>query len=587
MRVFGHSLFLVLLAVSVFSCKKKTTDTLPKDLVDAKGGRYFGGILRLNESEFIKTLFPPNITDGFSTRIATQVYEGLFKFDQSNLEVKKCLVDDYTVDSSGTLYTFKLKKNVFFHDDECFPNKLGREMKATDVDFCFRQLCTQSVNNQGFMIFKDLVVGANQYYDASAGGKTPSKNIDGFKVIDEYTFSIKLIKSSSLFLFNLSRPFSFIYPKEALEKYGLDMRSKVVGTGPFLLSNVDDDIQIILKKNPKYYGNDQFGNKLPFLSAVEIKFIKDKKTELFEFKKGNLDMIYRLPTEYIIEILEETGPDKSGEFSQYELQRKPEMATQFLTFMNKGDLFRNKDLRKAISFAVDRETILNYVLMGEGFAPGYHGITPPTFNNYKTEEIKGYTFNVDSAKYYLAKAGYPNGKGFPEIVLQLNSDGDRNSNVAIEVQKQLKTNLNISVKLEVVPFAQLVENILTGKANFFRSGWQADYPSPENFLALFYGKGVPKSLNEKSYPNFARYVNPEFDKYYEFGLAAKSTEDANNYFLQAEKILMEDAPIIVLWYDEGYRLLQSNVRNFPNNPMQYRDYSEVYFEKSRRLHEKK
>jgi len=225
------------------------------------------------------------------------------------------------------------------------------------------------------------------------------------------------------------------------------------------------------------------------------------------------------------------------------------------------------------------DKILNYVLNGEGFFPGYNGITPPTFPNYKTEEIKGYKLNTDSAKYYLAKAGYPGGKGFPEITLQLNSEGERNSNVAIEIQKQLKENLNINIKLEVLPFAQHVENIISGKATFFRSGYIADYPSPENFLSLFYGKNVPPSLKEKSFPNFARYINPEFDRFYEAGLTAKTTEEAYQYFLEAEKILMDDAPIVVLWYDEGYRLLQSNVKNFPNNPMQLRDYSEVYFDK--------
>ncbi|MFQ3576928.1 MAG: ABC transporter substrate-binding protein, partial [Cytophagales bacterium] len=580
MNVFAKLSLILFSSVVLFSsCKgKKGSGEFEMNLTEAKGGRYYGGVLRLNESEFIKTLYPPNITDGFSMRIASQIYEGLFKFDQSDLSVKKCLVEDYSVDETGKIYTFKLKKGVYFHDNACFQDGKGREMKASDVAFCFTQLCKQDANNQGFIIFKNTLKGADEHFVNSAGGKTPTTKL-GIEIIDDYTLKMELVKPNALFITNLARPFAFIYPKEAFEKYGLEMRSKAVGTGPFYLSSMDEDISIILKKNPKYYGQDQNGNQLPFLEAVDIKFIKDKKTELFEFKKGNIDMIYRLPTEYIIEILEETGPDKSGEYSQFELQRKPEMATQFLTFMSQNEVFKNKDLRKAISFAIDREKILNFVLNGEGFYPGFNGITPPTFTDYKTEEIKGYKLNTDSARYYLAKAGYPGGKGFPEVTLQLNSEGERHSNVAIEIQKQLKENLNINIKLEVVPFAQLVENIISGKTGFFRSGYIADYPSPENFLALFYGKDVPKSLNEKSFPNFARFTNPEFDRLYEAGLSAKTTEESYSYFLQAEKLLMAEAPIIVLWYDEGYRLLQSNVKNFPNNPMQLRDYSEVYFEK--------
>ena len=568
-------------------CKKKQNDEGDGNLRKGKGGRFYGGVFKINEPEFIKTMFPHNITDAISTRVASQIYEGLFKFDPADLSIKKCLIEDYTVDSSGTTYTFKLKKNIYFHNDPCFTGGKGRLVTANDVKFCFTLLCTQNANNQGFgSVFKDVLKGANEYYNASADGKIPAKEVEGIKVVDNNTFQLILNKPSSIFLFNLARPFTFIFPKEAYEKYGLEMRTKAIGTGPFMLQNVDDDISIILKKNDNYHNVDEYGNKLPFLDAVDIRFLRDKKTELFEFKKGNFSMIYRLPTEYIIEILEESGSNENGEYSQYELQRKPEMSTLFLSFLNSGELFKNKNLRKAFSFAIDRSKILEYVLNGEGFAPGFHGITPPSFTNYPIDSVRGYTLNLDSAKYYLTKAGYPNGKGFPEIVLQLASDGDRKSNVAIEVQKQLKENLNVNMKLEIIPNSTLVENMIGGKTNFYFAGWGADFPSPENFLALFYGRDVPSSPSAKSYPNFTRYKNPAFDKLYEEALVARSIEDANKKFLKAEQILMADAPIIVLWYDEGYRLVQSYIKNFPNNPMQIRDYSEVYIEKTKKVKEK-
>ena len=319
------------------------------------------------------------------------------------------------------------------------------------------------------------------------------------------------------------------------------------------------------------------------MDAVKIKFIKDKKTELLDFKKGNLDMMYRLPTDYIIEILDEISK-KKGDYGQYDLQRTPEMATHFLSFLNEGKIFNNKNLRKAFSFAINRKHILEAVLNGEGYAPAVYGITPlDIFKNpiYDVTKIKGYEFNSDSAKYYLAKAGYPDGKGFPKIVLELNSDGERNVAVAEEVQKQIKETLNINIELNIVPFAQLVENMIGGKSDFFRGGWIADYPNPENFLWFFYGKTVPKSLNEPSYPNMMRYKSKEFDRLYEAGIKAKSQDEAFKFFMEAENVVMQDAPIIVLWYDEGYRLMQSYVKNFNNNAMQYRDFSSVYFEYSK------
>ncbi len=142
----------------------------------------------------------------------------------------------------------------------------------------------------------------------------------------------------------------------------------------------------------------------------------------------------------------------------------------------------------------------------------------------------------------------------------------------------IKAVSELKLDIEVHAFVGAVENMIGGKSKFYRAGWQADYPSPENFLRLFYGKTVPSDPNAKSYPNFARYVNPTFDRYYEAGLQATDKAAAYENFMQAEKILMDDAPIVVLWYEEGYRLLQSNLKNFPNNAMQVRDYSEVYFE---------
>jgi peptide/nickel transport system substrate-binding protein len=569
------------------SCSKsEKEENASNTSTEAKGGRFYGGVLKLNETEYIKSLYPPSITDAFSFRVASQIYEGLLKFDQSDLSLKKTLIEDYSIDSSGTVYTFKLRKGIKFHDDPCFPEGKGRELNAADVKYCFTQLCIQSINNQGFVVFKGLLKGADKYYAASANGKEPSFDIEGLRLVNDYIIKIELTRPSSIFLYDLARPFTLIYPKEAKEKYGLEMRTKAVGTGPFTLSHVEEDLVIILKKNPNYYGSDQFGNKLPFLEAIDIKFIREKKSELYEFKKGNLDMIYRLPAEHVAEILESTKAGSSNEYSAYQLQQTPEMATQFYTFNNKGKVFSNKNLRKAISFAIDRQKIFDFVLNREGFSPGHQGIVPPAFKQYPVDSVDGYSFNLDSAKFYLARAGYAEGKGFPNVTLELNSDGERNSNVAIEVVRQLKQNLNITIEMKVIPFSQLVENIITGKSEFYRIGWLADFPNPENFLSLFYGKDVPANIGEKSFPNFSRYTNAKYDELFEKALSMRTPEEATPYFFQAEKILVEDAPVVVLWYDMGLRLLQSHVKNFPNNAIQFRDYSEVYLEKTATLNGK-
>jgi oligopeptide transport system substrate-binding protein len=568
--------------MSLQSCgdsTKTTTNENPETTPKvAQGGRYYGGTFRLNETEYIKNLFPHSIVDVYSYRVASQIYEGLFKFDHTSLKAIPSLAESYTLDDTHTIYTIKLKRGVLFHDDECFSGGKGRELKAEDIKYCFTKLCTQDRNNQGFGVFYNTLKGAKTYYEATKGGNQPTGDIEGIKIIDDYTIQLTLERPNSLFLTHLARPQTFIFPKEAYEKYGMEMRIKAVGTGAFRLAQVDDDIAIILKRNPNYHGKDKFGNQLPFLEAINVQFIKDKKTELFEFKKGNLDMMYRLPTDYIIEILEETTTDTEGKYSKYELQREPEMQTQLFAFNTQTGIFANVDVRKAFSYAIDREKILDFVLNGEGYAAGLHGLTPPSFPDYEISKIPGYKYDPDSARFFLKKAGFAGGKGFPKVTLDFNAEGDRHTNVAVEVQKQLKEVLNVDIDFNMVPIAQVTEKCLNGNFQFIRLSWVADYPSPENFLWMWTSKDVPAQTGGTSYPNIPRYVNKKFDELYEKAMNATNEQEALKFFMQAETMAMKDAPVVVLWYDEGYRLLQSKVKNFPNNPMQYRDFSEVYFE---------
>ncbi|MCC5931944.1 MAG: ABC transporter substrate-binding protein [Cyclobacteriaceae bacterium] len=578
MKIISISCTSALCFILLFSgCGGKQERSIDQ-LLEVKGERYAGGVFRLNESEYIKNLFPHNITDAYSYRVAQQIYEGLFKFDVENLDVVNNLCESWEVDENLTRYTFTLKKGVMFHDDPCFENGKGREMTAADVAYCFTRLCTKSQNNQNFATLTEIIKGASKYYEASKSGLSPVFEIEGIKVIDKYRIELSLNEPNALLIVHLARPGCYIYPKEAEEAYGLDMRIHTVGTGPFYLSNVDEDISLILKRNENYHQADQYGNPLPYLNALSITFIKDKKSELFEFRKGNLDMIYRLPTEFIIEILEESISGARGEYSQFDLQRSPEMMTQFISLNHQGKIFSDINVRKAFSFAIDRSKILDFVLNGEGYGPGVHGITPPGYNKYDIEDIAGYSLNIDSAKYFLQLAGYPGGKDFPKLQYFFNTEGERQTHVAVELQKQLKDHLNIDIELISMPFAQLLEKSFKGDYDILRAAWVADFPSPENFLWLFYSKDVAKNPDEASYPNIARYINKNFDRLYDAALKAPSLDEANRLFKLAEQNLMKDAPVIVLWYEEGYRLVQNYVRNFPNNPMQYRDFSNVWFE---------
>jgi peptide/nickel transport system substrate-binding protein len=178
----------------------------------------------------------------------------------------------------------------------------------------------------------------------------------------------------------------------------------------------------------------------------------------------------------------------------------------------------------------------------------------------------------------LAAAGYPDGENFPTIKLELNSGGFRNTSIALEVQKQLSNVLNINLELDIVSMSKLLDDRRYARGDMFRSGWIADYPSPENFLLLMYGKNVPEDIKEPSILNTPRYRNEAFDKLFMQGVTGDSLSARYSAFAEAEQMMMDDAPLVILWYDEQYRLIQSNVQNFSFNAMHYRDYSEVYIQ---------
>lgn len=566
-------LFLVVLCVSLWSCQSQTGSQNQKTLI-GKGGIQYGGVFSVNEIEDFRSLYPLNITDVTGHRIANQVYEGLLKLDQETLELVGGLARTWESNDDGTVYTFHLRDEVYFHDDPCFKDGRGRKLTASDVKFSLDRLCRASSNNVMASYFLDRVKGATEYYQLSLKEEVPESGVEGIKVIDDRTIQLELEYPFPGMMKILTLSACWVYPPEAYEMYGDEMRVHGVGTGPFRTKTVKEGEVVILERHHNYWGTDEHGNQLPYLDAIKYTFIKEKRTELDEFRKGNLDMVFDLPTEEILKIREGI---KEGVQQDYQFQSVPSMIVQYYSFQHQSDVFDDVNVRKAFNYAIDRQQIVNYALQGKGI-PAEYGIVPPCFKNYNTQSIQGYYYNADLARSYLEKAGYPNGEGFPVLTLQLNYGGSVNVQVAEAIQKMLEETLNISIELTLVPRSQHYERVETGKALFWRDGWNADYADPENFLNLFYGALVPEDINEKSYINSIRYKSKAFDEVFEAAMRETDDHKRMELFQQADQIAMNDAAIIPLYYEESIRLLQTDVANFPINPMEYRDFANVHFD---------
>ena len=541
----------------------------------AKGDVAFGGVFKINENEYFSSLFPQHVDEIIAQQIASQVYEGLVKLSAKDLSVLPSLAEKWDISKDAKSFTFHLRKGVTFHKDACFEKGIGREVNANDFKYCFEKLCTFNEDmNSGFYIFQDRVIGAKAYFESTKLGKPLKEGVTGIKVIDDYTLEIDLEYPYLGFLNILTMPFTWVFPKEAVEKYGNEMRTHCVGTGPFYLKDEKHDESLILARNEGYWGKDKFGNQLPYLDIIKFTFNKEKTSEFLEFKKGNLDLISGLPLEMRQEILDENSKGNTD----YNLSITPIMSVSYYGFQTQGSLFRNKKLRQAFNYAIDRERICKFVLLDEA-KPAIYGIVPPSFPNYNSKEVKGFSFNPQLARKLLAEAGYPNGKGFPvDFALLLNSGGDRNIEVAQAVQKMLAENLNIPIKLNVLPFPQKLDMENKGSAQFWKSGWVADYPDPQSFLDLFYGKLVPDS-GGFSPVNSSRYKNNLFDSLYEASVKEVDLEKRFKLYQKADQVAIDDAAFMPIYYDQNTYLTQKYVHNLTFNALDFIDLSEVYLQK--------
>lgn len=572
---------LTVLAIALSCLVSSCADNADRQqqLSRSEGGVYKGGVLRVNEVENIKSLMPVAINEVNSFHLSTQVYEGLVKYSQSDLSIVPALAESWTVSDDGKDYTFHLRRGVRFHNDSCFTNNRGRYVNANDVRYSFERLCTKNANNTQFEVtFKDRVAGANAYFDVSTTVK--GKSIPGVQVENDSTITISLIHPDANFLNVLAMPGCYIYPKEAVDKYGDDMRLKCVGTGPFYIETIKEGEVVVMKKNPDYWGKDEHGNQLPYLDGLKWTFIHDKKAEMLEFRRGNLDMVCRIPVEMFHEFMGDLENAKSRN-NEFDVMSSPALSTHYYGFNAEANpVFAKREVRLAFNYAIDRHKITDYTIRGEGISAD-HGIVPYTENfekgGYNYKQLKGYAYNPDTARKLMEMAGYPNGRNFPEITLEINSGGgDRNVLIAEVIQKMLKENLGVTVNINTVPWTEHIDNMQTGKTDFFRYGWVSDYSDPESFLTVFYGKNAPRDPKERCYTNFCRFRNTTFDSLYALARAENDKTRRYQLLTQAEQVVLNEAPFMPLFYDENFRLEQKNVRNLPENALNYMDMTNAY-----------
>jgi len=500
-------------------------------------------IFRYNESSGLASLDPAFAKNKQVMWASHQLYNTLIQID-SNMQMQPSLATHWNISDDNLTFTFYLRHDVLFTDDACFTNGKGRQLTAHDVEYSFKRIVDKSTASPGAWIFNNRV-----------------DSVDGFKAIDDTTFQLKLIRPFQSILGILSMQYCSIIPKEAVEKYKTDFRRHPVGTGPFQFVAWEEGQALILKKNENYFEKDAAGNSLPYIDGIKVSFYDSKATEFLEFQQKRLDFIDDIDPSFKDEVLTKTGNLKKDWQGKIELHKHPYLNIEYLGILVDGEneLVKNSPLRlqkirQAINYGFNRRKMMLYLRNSIGIA-AESGFVPAGLPSFDSVAVKGYHYNVAKAKQLLAEAGYPDGKNLPEIkLLTIPIYGDLGTYIANELLQ-----VGIKVQVEVIQKSLLMEQTSKSQAPFFRGSWIADYPDAENYLSVFYG-------NNPAPPNYTRYKNAEFDLLYEKALSEKNDSLRYQLYQQMDRIVINDAPVVPLWYDMAIHLVHPNIKNFyPNS----------------------
>lgn len=539
-------------------------------------GSRFGGVFNLNETEPLRSIFPLTLTQASAFRIMSQVYQGLVSFDPATLEIIPCLATKWEMDQSATRYTFHLRPGVRFHDDPAFPDGKGRELTADDVVRCFTAICTQGIGDQMIWLFQDRVEGANAHYAATSGGVPMAEGVTGIRKVDDVTVCITLTHPSPNFLQIIAHQGCWIWPQELTAAHSAELGTHAIGTGPFSLHEMHAGEAMVLERNAHYWRADDEGRALPYLDGVRVTFDEDKNAEFDEFKKGRVTALLELPVDRLRD-LKDSVDGVSGE-QRFTMRSIPALTSQFYGFDAFHTPFKDLRVRRAFALAIDRGTLVDSVL--GGFAtPALHGLVAPGMEGYPYENVPGVPFAPDSARRLLAEAGYPEGRGFPPLQLQVNADGFGYVRVAEAVQAMLERELHVPVSISVLPANKHYERVEMVQARFWREGWTADHPDPENFLALLYGKNAVLDTTMPASINNTRFHHKPFDDL--FAKAAQATDNAQRLagLAQAERVAMEEMPIAPLYHEQAVFLMHPWVMDLHINAIEFLDLSAVWFDR--------
>jgi oligopeptide transport system substrate-binding protein len=576
------SIFFCLL---ITACGRRELDTL----------RFEGEQVLYGQTSRIKGLDPARAGDVASSAIIGRIYEGLLEYAYLDrpYHLQPMLASAMPdISADGRIYTFHIRKGIFFQDDPCFPGGKGRELTAEDFVYSIKRIADLKNASSGYWAFNGRIVGLDEFRVASAGGTPTAYDapVEGLSAPDRYIFQIKLKESYPQLLWVLAMHYAFAVPREAVEFYGSGFVNHPVGTGPYILEKWKHNYRIEFVRNPKWAETgrietypstgtesarsagllDDAGRQLPFVDRIVQYVVDDAATSWMMFLAGqfsyssisrdNWDAVIK-PDSGLVEELKNQG---------VELLSSPTLNLYYIGFnLDDPVVGKNKKLRQALSCAFEPALLVQYY---NGRVTPIYGPLPDPLAGFKPNPTT-YSYNLEKAKQLLAEAGYPEGIDPAtgrrlELTLEL---GGATPDVrqVVDLMAGMFDKVGVVLKASYNNWPAFLDKMDRRQAQMFQLGWVADYPDAENFLQLFY------SANASPGPNHANYANSQFDRLYEQMRIMLPGPEKDRLCEQMADIIIEDCPWIFMYQPMDFAVIHDWLKNyslhdFPYTMVKYR-----------------
>ena len=500
----------------------------------ADGNTAGSNVITAYASEPQNPLIPGNTNETGGGKPGDLLFSRLVSFDKDG-NASNEVAESITPNDDATQYTIKIKDGWKFTD--------GTPVTAESFTKAWSYVANAK-NAQKCSSFFSTIKG---YEDLQKDGLKGDEQLSGLTVVDDHTFTVDMNQSDSVFPIKVGY-LAFAPLPESFYKDTKAFGEKPVSNGPYKLEKWDHNKELVLVKNPDYKGNEEVKN-----DGVTFKIYTDDTAAYRDIQAGNLDVMESVPASF-------TKTYKTDKKIQY--YSEAGSVIQTFTIPSNLEHFQNNTeegnlRREAISMAIDRQQIIDKVLNGEATAPT--DFTSPKTPGY-SKDLKGseyLKYNPDEAKKLWEKADAIS-KFDGELTFAYNADGGAKP-IYDAVVNQLKNNLGINASTNPIPTFQEFRDAITNRqmTGAFRTGWQPDYPSAGNYLWQLYSTAAADGKGS----NDGDYKNPEFDNLCLQAAAAKSTDEANKLYQQAEEILLKDLPAFPLYYSNANGVASLNVKS--------------------------